>query len=99
LDNFGQILTATILNGRTFTWQPIQNTSSALTTRATIMSGAPTKTNTSIVSDQDRHFIHLGTETTIGSQNTFDPMFIRFSNQENFNNINQPPLIPQVHLE
>jgi hypothetical protein len=84
LDNFGQILTATILNGRTFTWQPIQNTPNALTTRATVMSGAPTKTNTSIVSDQDRHFIHLGTETTIGSQNTFDPMFIRFSNQENF---------------
>jgi hypothetical protein len=85
LDNFGQILTATVLNGRTFTWQPIQNTPNALTTRATIMSGAPTKTNTSIVSDQDRHFIHLGTETTIGSQSTFDPMFIRFSNQENFN--------------
>jgi hypothetical protein len=84
LDNFGQILTATILNGRSFTWQPIQNTPNALTTRATIMSGAPTRTTISIVSDQDRHFIHLGTETTIGSQNTFDPMFIRFSNQENF---------------
>jgi hypothetical protein len=84
LDNFGQILTATILNGRTFTWQPIQNTPNALTTRATIMAGAPTKTNTSIVSDQDRHFIHLGTETTIGDTATFDPMFIRFSNQENF---------------
>jgi hypothetical protein len=38
----------------------------------------------SIVSDQDRHFIHLGTETTIGTTATFDPMFIRFSNQENF---------------
>jgi hypothetical protein len=99
LDNFGQILTATILNGRTFTWQPIQNTPNALTTRATIMSGAPTKTNTSIVSDQDRHFIHLGTETTIGSQNTFDPMFIRFSNQENLLSINQPLLILQVHSE
>jgi hypothetical protein len=68
LDNFGQILTATILNGRSFTWQPIQNTPNALTTRATIMSGAPTRTTISIVSDQDRHFIHLGTETTIGTQ-------------------------------
>ena len=84
LDNFGQILTATILNGRTFTWQPIQNTPTALETRATIMSGAPTKTILSITSDQDRHFIHLGTETTIGDTNTQDKMFIRFSDQENF---------------
>jgi hypothetical protein len=85
LDNFGQILTATILNDRSFTWQPIQNIPNALTTRATLMSGAPTRTTISIVSDQDRHFIHLGTETTIGTKNSFDPMFIRFSNQENFN--------------
>ena len=49
------------------------------------MSGAPTKTAISIVSDQDRHFIHMVTETTIGTSNSFDPMFIRFSNQENFN--------------
>ena len=85
LDNYGQILIATIFNGRTFTWQPIQNTASALTTRATIMSGAPTKSVMTIVSDQDRHLIHLGTETTIGNTSTQDKMFIRFSNQENFN--------------
>jgi hypothetical protein len=85
LDNFGQILTATILNGKSFTWQPIQNTPNALATRATLMSGAPTKTAISIVSDQDRHFIHLGTETNIGTSTSFDPMFILFSNQENFN--------------
>jgi hypothetical protein len=85
LDNFGQILTATILNGRTFVWQPLNYNLNALETRATIMSGAPTKTNTSIVSDQDRHFIHLGTESTIGDNSSFDPMFIRFSNQENYN--------------
>jgi hypothetical protein len=63
------------------------------------MSGAPTKTNTSIVSDQDRHFIHLGTETTIGSQSTFDPMFIRFLIKRILMSINQPLLILQVHLE
>jgi hypothetical protein len=85
LDNFGQILTATILNGKTFVWQPLNYALNALQTRATIMSGAPTKTTVSIVSDQDRHFIHLGTETTIGDTTTFDPMFIRFSNQENYN--------------
>jgi hypothetical protein len=49
------------------------------------MSGAPTKSIMTIVSDQDRHFIHLGTETTIGTSTSFDPMFIRFSDQENFN--------------
>ena len=85
LDNFGQILIATIFNGRTFTWQPLQNNTNALTTRATIMSGAPTKSIMTIVSDQDRHLIHLGTETTIGNNSTQDKMFIRFSNQEDFN--------------
>jgi len=85
LDNYGQILIATIFNNRTFTWQPIQNNANALTTRATIMSGAPTRSIMTIVSDQDRHLIHLGTETTIGDPNTQDKMFIRFSNQEDFN--------------
>jgi hypothetical protein len=37
----------------------------------------------SIVSDRDRHLIQLGTETTIGSPTTQDPMFIRFSDTEN----------------
>ena len=84
LDNFGQILTATILKGRTFTWQPISNNNNALSLRATIMSGAPTRTLNSTVSDTDRHFIHLGTEATVGDTSTFDPMLIRFSDQENF---------------
>ena len=84
LDNFGQILTATISKGRTFTWQPISNNNNALSVRCTIMSGAPTKTTVSIVSDTDRHFIHLGTEATVGSPTTFDPMLIRFSDQEDF---------------
>jgi len=84
LDNFGQILIATIYNGRTFIWQPINNTPAALTTRATIMSGAPTKTMITITSDQDRHLFHLGTETTIGSTTTQDKMFIRFSDQEDY---------------
>ena len=84
LDNFGQILTATISKGRTFTWQPISNNNNALSVRCTIMSGAPTKTTVSIVSDTDRHFIHLGTEVTIGDTSSFDPMLIRFSDQEDF---------------
>jgi hypothetical protein len=38
-----------------------------------------------ITSDRDRHLFALGTETTVGSPSTQDPMFIRFSNQEDFN--------------
>jgi hypothetical protein len=83
LDNFGQILTATIHNGKTFTWNAGAATPRA--NRATVMSGAPTKTRLTQVSDRDRHLFHFGTETTIGDTSTFDPMFIRFSNQEDFN--------------
>jgi hypothetical protein len=83
LDNFGQILTATILNGKTFTWDA--GAVGARTIRATLMSGAPTKTRLTQVSDRDRHVFHFGTETTIGDPTTQDPMFIRFSDQEDFN--------------
>jgi len=84
LDNFGEILVATIFNGRTFTWNPIHAAANALETRATIMSGAPTRSIMTIVSDQDRHLFHLGTETTVGATATQDKMFIRFSDQEDF---------------
>jgi hypothetical protein len=71
LDNFGNILIATVHNGETFTWDA--SLSNALQTRATIGSGMPTKSVMTIVSDRDRHLFHLGTQ---------DKMFIRFSNQE-----------------
>ena len=81
LDNFGQILVATVKNGKTFTWNP----SNGLNTRATVMVDAPTASIMTIVSDRDRHVFALGTETTIGDPTTQDPMFIRFSNQEDYN--------------
>jgi len=83
LDNFGQILIATIHNGKTFTWNAGAATPRA--NRATVMSNAPSKSRLTQVSDRDRHVFHFGTETTIGSPTTQDPMFIRFSDQENFN--------------
>jgi hypothetical protein len=83
LDNFGQILTATILNGETFTWNA--GDAAPRAQRAVIMANAPTKTRITQVSDRDRHLFHFGTETTIGDTTTQDPMFIRFSDQENFN--------------
>ncbi len=78
LDNFGELLIATIKNGATFSWDP----NTGVTTRAAILSGAPTKSVMTMVSDRDRHLIVLGTETTIGSATTQDKMFIRFSDQE-----------------
>jgi len=83
LDNFGQILIATIKNGKTFQWNPIASTPAALTTRATLVSNAPTSSVMTIVSERDRHLLVLGTETTIGNTATQDKMFIRFSDQEN----------------
>ena len=83
LDNYGQLLVATVRNGGTYTWSPTG--ASALETRATIVSGAPTTSLMSLVSDRDRHLFLMGTEETIGSSSTQNKMFIRFSNQEDIN--------------
>ena len=79
LDNFGEILIGTVRNNKTFQWNP--STSNSLGTRATVISGAPEKSVMTLVSDRDRHLIHLGTEPTIASGSQ-DKMFIRFSDQE-----------------
>ena len=83
LDNFGEQLIATIKDGKTFVWNP--GVSNPLDQRATIMVGAPTASRLTITSDRDRHVVHFGTETTIGNPLTQDPMFIRFSDQEDYN--------------
>ena len=83
LDNFGNKLIATITGGESFEWD--SNPTGANNTRATIISGAPTASEFSLVSTPDRHLIFFGTETTIGTSSTQDPMFIRFSSQEDIN--------------
>jgi len=89
LDNYGQVLIATIANGKTFTWNAGAVT--PLTVRAsTTTSGFettnnPTASRLTLVSPTTRHLIHFGTETTIGTTSTQDDMFIRFSDQENIN--------------
>jgi hypothetical protein len=80
LDNFGELLIATVKNGSTYKWAPTAGT--GVSSRATIITGNPTASVLTRVSDRDRHLIHFGTETTIGSPSTQDPMFIRFSDQE-----------------
>jgi len=83
LDNFGTKLIALIYNGECFEWDA--SDVNALTTRATIITNAPTASRHMIVSTPDRHLVFFGTETTIGNKDTQDDMFIRFSDQENIN--------------
>ena len=89
LDNFGQVLVATIANGKTFTWNA--GAASPTTVRASTGTSGfsttsnPTASRLSLISPTTRHLCHFGTETTIGNTATQDDMFIRFSDQENIN--------------
>jgi len=83
LDNFGDKAICLIHNGSVFEWD--SSLSNATTTRATIISGAPTASRHMVVSTPDRHLVFFGTETTIGDTSTQDDMFIRFSDQEDIN--------------
>jgi len=80
LDNFGNKLIATIVDGSTFEWN--SDAAGATSTRATIISGAPTATRQTLVSTPDRHLVCFGTETTVGTTSTQDDMYIRWSDQE-----------------
>jgi hypothetical protein len=81
LDNFGELLIATVLNGGAFEWSP----SSGVSTRATAITNAPTKSRLGLVSTPDRHVLFMGTQPTIGGSNAQDDLLIRFSNQEDRN--------------
>jgi len=89
LSNYGEVLVATILNGKTFTWD--SGIAARLTTRASTTTSNfettnnPTKTRVTLISPTTRHLIHLGTETIIGTPDSQDDMFIRFSDQEAIN--------------
>ena len=83
LDNFGDKAICLIHDGAVFEWD--SSLSNATSTRATIISGAPTASRHMVVSTPDRHLVFFGTETTIGDTSTQDDMFIRFSDQEDIN--------------
>ena len=89
LSNFGEVLIATIGNGKTFTWNA--GAASALSNRASTTTSNfqttnnPTASRVTLISPTTRHLIHLGTETTIGTSSTQDNMFIRFSDREAIN--------------
>jgi hypothetical protein len=90
LSNFGEVLVATIANGKTFTWNagaanPTGNRA-ATNTSGFETTNNPTATRVTLISPTTRHLIHFGTETTIGTPTTQDDMFIRFSVDEDINN-------------
>ena len=80
-DNFGENLILQQVDGGIYEWLP----SGGLGTRATAISGAPTKSKFALVSTPDRHLVCFGTESTLGDPTSQDPMFVRFSSQENIN--------------
>tara|TARA_R100000908_G_scaffold65224_1_gene52923 strand:- start:1153 stop:3315 length:2163 start_codon:yes stop_codon:yes gene_type:complete len=89
LDNFGEVLVATIANGATFTWNPSAaqrlEVRASKTTSGFTTSNNPTASRLTLISPTTRFLIHLGTETTIGTTSSQDDMFIRFSAQEDIN--------------
>ena len=89
LDTFGNVLIATIANGRTYTWD--SNIAAKFTTRASVNTTNflttlnPVASRLTLVSPTTQHLIHFGTCTTYNDASTQDDMFIRFSNNEEIN--------------
>ena len=90
LDNFGEDVVA---NRRGSSIYFYDTDASATPLRATLVSGAtnstPTTVNSIIVSPNDRHLVCLGSNqfnTTASPTGTFDPMTVRWSNQEDITN-------------
>lgn len=79
-DNFGEDIVCQLVQGKAYLYDV-----SSVSSRATLLIGAPTKTTFSLISTPDRHMVCLGTESTVGDPTTYDPMFVRFSNQEDIN--------------
>ena len=82
INNWGEDLIITQKDGGTYEWE----TSAGMTdNRATVVANAPTTSTLSMISTETRHVVCMGTETTIGNTETQDKMFIRWSDQENYN--------------
>ena len=79
INNWGEDLIITQKDGGTYEWDLSGGT------RATAVANAPTTSTLSLVSTETRHVVCMGTETEIGDTTTFDKMFIRWSDQENYN--------------
>lgn len=80
-DTYGENVICQLVNGGTYLW----DTSAGPTVPAAQVSGAPTRSTYALVSTPDRHLVCFGTESTIGDVTSQDPMYVRFSNQEDIN--------------
>ena len=80
-DAFGEDVICQLVDGGIFLF----DTSLGASVRAAAIAGAPTNSKYALVSTPDRHLVCLGTESTIGDPSSMDPMFVRFSNQEDIN--------------
>ena len=82
MNNWGEDLIFTERDKKTYIW----NTSDGMTDNiGTVIANAPTSSTLSVISTETRHLILMGTETVIGDASSQDKMFIRFSDQEDFN--------------
>jgi hypothetical protein len=77
-DTYGEDIVCQLVDGPAYYF----DTSAPFGTRATLLTGAPTRNTFALVSTPDRHLVCFGTETIIGDPASQDPMFVRFSNQE-----------------
>ena len=78
LDNYGEDVVCQLVDGPAYYW----DLSAGNATRAVVLSGAPTKSKYALISTPDRHLVCFGTESVIGTPSSQDPMFVRFSSQE-----------------
>ena len=86
-DNDGEDLLAMRNNGAVYKW----DTSGGTSTRAQIVSGAPTASRFIVVSN-DQHLVCLGTELTIGTPGSKENTLIRWSNHAVFTDWDSKPL-------
>tara|TARA_R100001244_G_scaffold17467_1_gene18737 strand:+ start:49 stop:1896 length:1848 start_codon:yes stop_codon:yes gene_type:complete len=86
LDNWGEDIIANRRGGAIYYWDADASTSP---TRAAIVTNSPTTVNSIVVSPNDRHVIALGVNqfgTTASPSGTYNPMTVRWSNQEDMSN-------------
>ena len=82
INNWGEDLIITQRDGSTYEWDTSLGMSN---NRAEVIANAPTNSTLSMISTETRHVVCLGTETAIGNTASQDKMFIRWSDQENYN--------------
>ena len=86
LDNWGEDIVANRRSGAIYYWDADASTTPL---RAAIVTNSPTTVNSIVVSPNDRHLIALGVNqfgTTASPSGTYNPMTVRWSNQEDMSN-------------